>query len=77
MKVWVELKYGVKGEGITICRLDNPYLLRVLKRCALQRAKQFTHQSNGVDDIIHLHDELELEGLEKLLEKLIPGNENE
>ncbi len=76
MKVWVELKYGVKGQGITICRLDSPYLLSVFKRCALQKAEQFTLQSNGVDDVIHLHDELELGRLEKMLELLIPDSES-
>ena len=76
MKAWVELKYGVTGQGITICRSDSPYLLRVFKRCALQRAKQFANQSYEVDPIIHLHDDLELEKLEKLLGLLIPDSEN-
>lgn len=76
MEVWVELKYGVKGQGITICRLDNPYLLRVFKRCALQRAEQFANQSYGVDPIIHLHDDLEFKKLDQLLDELIPDSCN-
>jgi hypothetical protein len=76
MRVWVELKYGLKGHGITICKLDSPYLLQVFKRCALQRAEQFQDQSKGVDEIIHLHDELELRKIERLLEKLISNGED-
>ena len=76
MEVWAELKYGIKGHEITICRLDTPYILRVFKRCALQRAEQFSNQSEKADEIIHLHDELELERLEKLLEKVIPIDED-
>jgi hypothetical protein len=76
MEVWVELKYGLKGQGITVCRLDHPYLLRAFKRCALQRAEQFAVQSEGANDVIHLHDELELERLQKLLDKLMPDSEN-
>lgn len=77
MKAWVELKYGVMGQGITICRSDSPYLLRVFRRCALQRAEQFANQSDGVDSIIHLHDDLEFKKLVKLLDELIPNNCNE
>ncbi|MFC1934885.1 hypothetical protein ACFLXZ_01035 [Chloroflexota bacterium] len=77
MQVWAELKYGLKGQGVTICRLDSPVLLRAFKRSALRKAKQSAHQSNGVDEVIHLHDELELERLEQLLEKLIPSNDGE
>jgi len=77
MKTWVELKYGVTGQGITICWSDSPYLLRVFKRCTLQRAEQFANQSDGVDPIIHLHDDLELRKLTKLLDELIPNNCNE
>ena len=76
MEVWIELKYGMRGQGITICRLDHPYLLSVFKRCALRRAEQFVSQSEGLDQIVHYHDELELGKLEKLLERLIPDNEN-
>lgn len=76
MNVWVELKYGVGGKGVTICRLDHPYLLVAFKRCALRRAKEFTNQSEGVDNVIHLKDRLELEKLEKLLELLIPDGES-
>ena len=77
MRIWAELKYGLKGHGITICKLDSPYLLRVFKRCVLQRAKQLEEESSGVDDIIHLHDELELGKIERLLEILIPDGKDE
>ena len=76
MEVWAELKYGTKGHGITICKVDTPYILKVFKRCALQRAEQFSNQSEKADEIIHLHDELELERLRKLLEKLLPKGED-
>lgn len=76
MNVWAELKYGLKGHGITICKLDNPYLLRAFKRCAIQKAEEFSNQSDGADDIIHLHDEMELQRLRKLLEKLVPNGED-
>ena len=72
-QVWVELKYGIKGQGISLCRLDNPYLLLVFKRCALSRAKWLAEESEGVDEIIHFQDQAELERLEKLLDLLIPA----
>ncbi len=77
MNVWIELKYGVGEKGVTICRLDHPYLLAAFKRCALRRAKEFTDQSEGIDNIIHLKDRLELENLETLLELLIPDSESD
>ena len=75
-QVWAELRYGVSGQGIALCKTDNPYLLRVFKRCALERASQLAEESDGVDAIIHLQDEAELERLKKLLAMLIPSNES-
>ncbi|MBE9515077.1 MAG: hypothetical protein IMY79_02945 [Chloroflexi bacterium] len=75
-QVWAELRYGVKGQGITLCRLDNPYLLRVFKQCALAKATQLAQESEAADEIIHFLDQIELEKLQALLELLIPGDEN-
>jgi hypothetical protein len=75
-QVWVELRYGVSGQGIALCKTDNPYLLKVFKRCALERASQLAVESDGIDAVIHIQDEAELERLEKLLAMLIPGSES-
>jgi hypothetical protein len=72
MTVWVELKYGMKGQGVTICKLDDPYLLMVFKRCALRRGERYAEESEGVDEVIHLQDQMELKRLEKVLNILIP-----
>lgn len=74
-QIWVELKYGIKGQGVSLCRLDTPYLLLVFKRCALGRAKQLAEESEGVDEIIHFQDQAELQKLQKLLDMLIPDKE--
>ena len=76
-KVWLELRYGIPGHGVTLCRLDTPYALQVFKRCALVQAKQLAEESKGIDDIIHFLDEIELEKVQTLLGKLIPGEERE
>ena len=71
-KVWLELRYGTQGQGITLCRLDTPYLLQVFKRCALMKANQLAEESQDIDDVIHFIDEIELTKLQRLLEDLIP-----
>ena len=76
-QVWCELKYGLKGQGVALCKLDNPYLLKIIKSCALQQALRNTEESNGVDEVIHLQDEMELERLERLLNLLIPEEVND
>ena len=75
-KVWCELKYGLEGQGVVLCKLDNPYLLKVFKGCALQQALRNIEESNGVDEVIHLQDRMELERLERLLNLLIPEEGN-
>lgn len=70
--VWAELRYGVKGQGVALCRLDNPYLLKVFRQCALSRAERLAHESEGIDEVIHAQDQLELERLKKILDLIIP-----
>jgi len=73
-KVWVELRYGA-GPGVSLCRVNNPYLLRVFKECALGKAKQLVEESAAIDEIIHLQDQAELERLEKILTVVIPNDD--
>jgi len=77
--VWCELKYGdyEKGAGISICELDNPYLIRVFRNCALSRAQRWAEQSNGVDKVIHAHDLKELERLQEVFSLLMPDQDDD
>lgn len=70
--VWLELRYGTGGQGIALCKLDNPHLLVLFRRYALERAERNVGESEGVDQIIHLQDQMELERLERLLDLVIP-----
>ena len=72
--IWCELKYGPRSGGITLCKLDDPRLLSVFKDSALKRAREHVEESKGVDEVVHLQDEMELERLERLLGLLVPGH---
>lgn len=74
--VWVELKYGVCGQEIPLCKLDDQYLLSIFKERALSKAEEFVNESRGVDSVIHTQDKLELAKLRVLLGMLIPPSWN-
>jgi len=76
-QIWLELKYGVKGHGIALCRLDTPYLLQAYKKCALARARHLAEESRGIDEVIHFQDQTELERLQKLFNLVIPEENGE
>ncbi len=71
--VWVELKYGICGQGIPLCKLDDQYLLRVFKERALSRAAEFVEESGGIDNVINTQDRMELAKLTVLLGMIIPS----
>ena len=75
-QAWLELRYGLKGLGITLCKSNNPQLLKVFKEYALSEAEQMTKESEGVDQVIHYVDQAELERLNKLLGLLVPDTES-
>ena len=70
--VWLELKYGQGGAGLTVCRLDDLQLLRTGKRTALNRAKDRLRESEPLDPVIALMDRFDLDKLETVLDALIP-----
>ena len=72
--VWCELKYGPRSNGITLCKLDDPHLLGTFRDSALKRAREHVEESEGVDEVVHLQDEMELERLERLLGLLVPSH---
>ncbi|MEE8373136.1 MAG: hypothetical protein V3R87_05445 [Dehalococcoidia bacterium] len=76
-QVWAELRYGVSGQGVALCKSDNPYLLRVFKRCVLEKAGQLANESEAVDEVIHLHDNLELRRLREVLSLVVPDEEHD
>ena len=75
-KIWLELKYGQGKTGVTVCRLDNQRILRIVKRAALNRANNRLHESELLDPVIALMDRFDLEKLRTILDALIPETNN-
>jgi len=75
-KIWLELKYGQGRAGLTLCRLDNERLLRIVKRTALDEAQGRLHDSELIDPVIATMDRFDLQKLRTVLDALIPDATN-
>ncbi len=73
-QVWVELRYGVDGQGLTLCKSRDPQLLQVFKQYALEKANRLAEQSKRIDKVVYLQDKAEVERLQKLLPLVIPDD---
>ena len=71
-QVWIELRYGVGGQGLTLCKSQHPPLLQAFKQEALERASRLAQESKRIDKVVYLQDKAEVERLQKLLPLLIP-----
>jgi len=71
-QVWCELRYGMKGSNITLCRLNDPEVLSVFRQKALEKALRDAQESEGVDEVVHLQDKTELMRLKGLFDLITP-----
>ena len=72
-KVLLELKYG----GITVCRLNDPQLLKQFKKKIIKEAEWRIKESEILDPIIATMDQYELAKLKNVLDILIPSSQKE
>ena len=76
-QVWVELRYGVGDQGLTLCKSRHPQLLQAFKQHVLERAKRLAAESKPIDKVIYLQDEAELKKLERVLPLVIPDDDED
>jgi len=65
-----------EGRTVAIAATRNPIALQTFKEAVLEEAKLAVIDWES-DEVLCIQNQIELERLEKLLEKLIPGNEGE
>ena len=74
-KVWLELRYGIRRAGITLFRLDDSKVIRAFAYDALEKAKERAFESEILDPVLGIIDHAELVKLQRVLDVLIPEDE--
>ncbi len=74
-KTWLELKYGTPITAIILFRLDDPTLLRVFSRKALEEARWKAEESRFIDPVLGIIDGLEAQKIKQRLALVIPSVE--